>query len=55
MVQFLIDNKEWSAAIEIQTRKIRFLEYLREIGAHCDVDYLESLALLSELHEIFKT
>ena len=55
LVQFLIDKMEWNEAIEIQTRKIKFLEYLREIGAPCDADYSESLALLNELHEKLET
>ena len=50
-VQFLIDKEKWNDAIEILNRKIKFLEYLQEIGGRYNFDYSASLALLSELLE----
>ena len=51
-VDRLINEEEFDEAIEIQNRKIRFLEYLKKIGAeYYEVDYSEALELLNELHK----
>lgn len=49
LVQFLINKDKMNDAIEILNRKIKFLDYLHQIGGQYTADYSESLTLLAEL------